>query len=741
MSGDEHQEARRAEQSAVGSADSLTAGVAARAALWRHVVLLLAAVAAVVVATHWRVLSAQALSFDDVQYLTENELVRNPSWNSVGRFFGEVLRPSTVGGYYQPLAMTSLMLDCARGGTPDNLRAFHETNLALHTLNTALVGLLLYALFGRPWVAAAVGLLFGVHPLTVESVAWLSDRKTLLATCFTLWCLLAYVRYVRRHGALCYGAALMLYTCALLSKPTSIMLPFLLLLLDYWPLRRRFTRYVILEKLPLLVLCAAFAIITFVSQVQVANVRMPGDEGVLRIPLTVCHNIVFYLYKIFWPVAVSAYYPFPRPLDLSHAAVLAGVIGTGVLLAGLLISLRWTRAAAAGWLFFFVAILPTLGVVGITGAIAADRYAYLPLLGILLCVAHFVGRVWDGRAAGRGGGLRRGVLLGVVVLLALLEAYGTRAHLAHWRDSVSLYRHMVAVAPDAAQSRNNLAIALVKQGQTAEAIEQYTAALRLEPDLPKIYGNLGAALAELGRVEEAGKCYAEAVRRDPQNARNHYNLGLTWLKTGRLPEAVRALEQAVRLQPDDPVLHNDLGNALAGMQQFERGIAAYREALRLRPEYAEAHHNLGLALVKAGRVAEALPCYAEALRLDPENAGVHNSRGTALARLNRIDEAVVAFRTALRCDPNHARAHNNLGQALALQDRPDEAVEQYTQAIRLQPDYLAAYLNLGEVLAQTGRRDEAAQVYQRVLQLVPGHAEAQQQLEALRQQDTSEQDQ
>ena len=187
---------------------------------------------------HWPALSAKALSFDDGQYLTENVLVQNPGWRSVQRFLTEVLKPSTVGGYYQPLSMISLMTDYALGGRPDNLRPFHSTSLALHVANTALIIVLLYLLFGRPWIAAAVGLLFGVHPMTVESIPWVGERKTLLAAFFALWCLILYVRYTRRNTWQLYVSCFVMYVLALLSKPTSLPVPVLMLLMDYWPLNR-----------------------------------------------------------------------------------------------------------------------------------------------------------------------------------------------------------------------------------------------------------------------------------------------------------------------------------------------------------------------------------------------------------------------------------------------------------------------------------------------------------------------
>jgi hypothetical protein len=234
-----------AQELAVQDTDSLLKQPTSKVYL---VAVLTVAVCAAALITHWPALSAQALSFDDNRYFVENFLVRNPSWESAKRFLTEVLEPSTVGGYYQPLTMISLMLDYALGGQTDSLLPFHITSLALHIANTALIIVLLYQLFGLAWVAAGVGLLFGVHPLTVEPIPWVGERKTLLAAFFTLWSLVLYMRFVHKGSSKAYRGSIILFVLALMSKPTSTPLPALMLLTDYWPLRRLKWRS-LLEKL------------------------------------------------------------------------------------------------------------------------------------------------------------------------------------------------------------------------------------------------------------------------------------------------------------------------------------------------------------------------------------------------------------------------------------------------------------------------------------------------------------
>jgi hypothetical protein len=309
------------------------------------------AVCIIILVAHWPVLSARAFYIDDEEYITQNALVQNPGWHSAKRFLTEVIRPSTVRGYYQPLTMISLMLDYAAGGRPDNLLAFHRTNLSLHAANTALLVILLYLLFGNIWAAAAVGLLFGTHPMTVEPIAWLSERKALLSAFFALWSLLFYVLFTRSSGKKFYAACLFTYLLAVLSKPTSVPLPFVMLLMDYWPLNRliimgRLNRKTLLEKLPLLVLLILFAVITLISQILAGGISFPGQphHKLLNPLLIFCHNLVFYPCKMLWPANLSAFYDYPRPFALSNPTVLAAVVASVVLIVILVVSLRWTRS-------------------------------------------------------------------------------------------------------------------------------------------------------------------------------------------------------------------------------------------------------------------------------------------------------------------------------------------------------------------------------------------------------------
>ena len=659
---------------------------------------LLTLIGAAVLAVHWPALSAEVLSFDDSDYLTENILVQNPGWNSARRFLGEVLAPSTVGGYYQPLAMISLMLDYAAGGRADNLQPFHRTSLALHVMNTMLVVVLLHLLFRHIWVAALVGLLFGVHPLTIEAIPWVGERKTLLAAFFALWSLIFYVRYGQTGKCKLFALCLITYLLALMSKPTSTPLPLLMLLLDYWPLKR-LNKRAILEKLPLLALAAAAALVTVISQGRTASVTMPDQYGPVRIVLILCHNIIFYLYKIVWPVNLTSHYPFPDPLDLSDGMILAGVIGTCLLLPLLLLSWRRTPALIIGWLFFFVAIFPTMGVIGFTIVIASDKFAYLPSVGLLITLTYLLAVLWRRWAVPSGVSPRCLALVLVLLLAAGFETCATRGQLARWQDTETYLRHMLRWAPKAALIHDMLGSELRHQGQLDAAIEEYQIALQLNPRYYKTYNNLGNVLTAKGNLNEALEHYRQSRRLKQNYQPALTNEARVLAQKDRFDEAVALYKKAIEIRPSDPKSHYNLAITLSATGRLDEAIYHYQQALRFKPEYPQAYNNLGLAWAKQDRLDKAIDCWRETLRISPTHHGAHNNLGLALAQQGKLHQAIEHYRCALNIDPDYYPAHHNLASALDDQGKIKEAVTHYHNAVRLKPDLLTAMKRLAWILA------------------------------------------
>ena len=591
---------------------------------------LIIAVCAAVLLVHWPALSAKTISFDDDQYLLRNFLVQNPSWSSAKHFLTEVLRPSTVGGYYQPLTMISLMLDCALGGSPENLVPFHATSLALHTANTALIIILLWLLFGRPWIAAGAGLLFGLHPMTVETIPWIGERKTLLSAFFALWCLVFYVRFSGKKNWALYGASLVMYMLALMAKPISVPIPAAMLLMDYWPLRR-LSRKSVSEKVPFFIIAAVSAAITYISQTTMGAAEFAGGYGAKRLILVVCHNIIFYLFKIVYPANLSSFYPFPEPLAISQPMVLAGVAGSILLIVLLIISLRRTKSLLIGWLIFFVMIFPAIGVLRFSNVIASDKYAYLPSIGLLMILAAFLG--WFCGAGGKNKVKTKCITVSLILLLlAGGESVATRRYLSHWRNTTSFCRYMLSLTPRAPTVHFMLGQAYCSQGELDEGIEQYKQALQYDPCDTGSYNNMGIALAKQNKIDEAIVCFTKAIELWPDFYDAHYNLGKSLQMKGEIDEAIEHLQKAIGYNPYYIEAYNNLAIAFQQQGKLDKAVEYYHKAIEIAPDYAVAHYNLGLALL----------------------------------RQNKLDEAISHFRTALKIQPDYTKAQISLEQALKM---------------------------------------------------------------------------
>lgn len=690
--------------------------------------LILLGVAAITVAVYWPVLSAGAVSFDEEDALFRNRTLQSPSLASAARVLREVASSREVSGYYEPLTLISLMADVACGGRITDLRPFHRTSLALHVANTVLLILLLHQLFGQPLVAGMVGLLFGIHPLTVEPIAWVWERKTLLTTFFSLLCLIAYVRYARRGGWLAYAASLAAFALALMAKPTSTPLPAMLLLLDLWPLRR-LGRRALIEKIPFVVLAAVSAVITVVSTARTAWVFLPATSSVLSIPLRMCWLIAFYVAKIVWPIPLSPIYSMPEPMSLSNGPVVAGLIGTSVLVLLLVLSLRRTRALAVGGLCFFVALLPTMGLIGYSWVVASDKYVYLPVIGLLLPLTWFLSRIWtDGDAAVRA--RRRIAIGGTAIVLIVAAAALTRHYLYFWQDSERLCRRTVDLAPDSPYAHHSLGVVLVKKGDSAGAIAEFRRTLQLKPDYGRALYNLGAMLMLAGNVDEAIAYYSESLRAEPNYADAHYNLGLALAKSGKRQAALAEYKEALRLRPDSTSVLASLAGLLADEGRSKEAVDYYLRALSLTPDSPETHSNLAAELLKIGRLDEAALHAAEAIRLRPDYATAHYNLAIARLQQGNRPEAQKHLEDAIRYRPDFPEAQNSLGAILYEQGRADDAVKHLSEAIRLQPDYVDANLNLAYVFDSQGRLDEAIRQYRRVLTIDPNRADARAALDA-----------
>jgi Tfp pilus assembly protein PilF len=549
----------------------------------------LLAVLGVVLATYWPALSAGALYMDDAFYLGAQE-TRNPSWASVKTIFREVLAPTVVKGYYQPLALISIMLDFLDPAAANNLRPFHRTSLLLHLLNVALVAVLLHLLFGNWLISGLLGLLYGLHPLNADVVLWIAERKAVLSTFFALLSLVLYVVYARKADQTGlrdwkrYGASLFMYVCAVLSKPTAVPVVALLVVLDYWPLRRLNWRTVF-EKLPFLVVCGLSAIVSVISQSR------SFDEGRLVVmhavylPFVIAYSIGLYLFKTVWPSGIVYDYQFPQPFSYTNSEVVLCIIGTVTAITVLLFSARRTRAWLAGGLFFFIAISPALGIVRFTSSVVSNRFMYLPMVGLLLPLAWWLTRLWNTPLGVLKASGMRVLLIGTGTVLAIASASVTRNYESQWHDTLELLHYYIAQSPNDWKLHTRMGNEWVEQGNLDSAIDEFTKAVHLNPGWAENHLNIGRASLTLGRPAEARKAFAGALRLTPGDWRCHVLMGVTLARLHMLEDGLKELEVADRLSPMTAEVHYNIAGILAQQGRLDEAIKEYQKTLHLDPQF------------------------------------------------------------------------------------------------------------------------------------------------------------
>jgi Tfp pilus assembly protein PilF len=578
--------------------------------------------------------------FDDIIHITENPMVRRGlTWHGLAWALTTMHAAN-----WQPLTWLSHLLDCTLFGLRP--AGHHLVNVAIHALNAALLFAVLRRSTGACWRAAAVALVFAVHPLRVESVAWVSERKDVLSGAFWMLTMLAYVRYARAPTAARFTAVLALLGAGLAAKPMLVTLPAVLLLWDAWPLGRwsggrpsgaraafasvsvelprppaplcRSPRVLVVEKLPLLAVCALAAVVTLAAQRRGGAVQSLEALPVAARIDNAMRSYVTYLWMAVWPVDLAFLYPHPAgagggAIGLTTAGLAAG---TTLLAVTVVAAALWSRLPylLVGWLWYLGTLLPVIGIVQVGNQALADRYTYIPLIGIAIVAA------WGAADLVRRRPRWRLFLGAAAAGLCAFWLVRTWEQIAVWRDEITLNAHALRVTANNVVAHNNLGRALYLQGRLREAAEHLERALALEPQFAEAHNNLGAVLLEEGRLDAAGERFARALEIDPAYAEAYDNLGLVRFRQGRLAEAAEHLEKAVALAPGYARGHYDLGTVRLNQGRPADAAAALEAALRLRPDHAEAHNNLGVALLELGQPKEAAARFEAALALKPDHA-------------------------------------------------------------------------------------------------------------------------
>ena len=697
--------------------------------------LLLAAGTAVL---YWPITGHGFIGFDDNQYLVQNWHIHSGlTWRAITWAF-----QSGYASNWHPLTWISHLLDYQFYGL--NPAGHHFTSLILHSVNSALLFILLKQMTGATWRSALVAALFAWHPLHVESVAWAAERKDVLSAFFWILTLMAYTQYARKRIAdsrgikspgngpaesatkspplpegegrgegearstptsgpgFYYGLSLALFALALMSKPMAVTLPFVLLLLDFWPLGRlqiltastadnthhavprrsgakARTRTTLLEKLPFFLLAIAASIITF--EVQHAG----GAVGTLSAaPISLRIENAFlayagYILKTIWPTNLSALYPLSPHLPI--ASVVGAIFFFVLVCAAAFWFAKKSPYLFSGWFWFAGTLVPVIGIIQVGAQSMADRYTYIPSIGLFIAI------VWGAAALLSKIPKAQNVFAGAAVMILAAFFILARHQLGYWQNGETLFKHAIAVTHNNYLAYSALSSSLDSEGHTDAAIQAANEAVRIQPDYPEGHYNLGTLLLAAGKTDDAIQNFEAALKVNPRFADAENNLGKAFQTEGKLDDAIAHLSAANRLSPNDPDILYNLGSVLLMQSKLPEAAAQFSEAIRLMPEHADAHGNLGVIYMRLGHPEQGTLEFAEKVRLKPNDSGARLNYGLALFDQNKTTEAAAQFNEALRLDPTSALAHYRLGLALAGQGKSPEAVAQCREALRLQPDF------------------------------------------------------
>jgi tetratricopeptide (TPR) repeat protein len=689
--------------------------------------------------------------WDDDEYVTTNLALR--TLGGLARIWFE---PGAVPQYY-PLTFTSFWIEYHLWGFASF--GFHLVNVLLHALSALLFWKLLRVLrVPGAWMAAAI---FALHPMHVESVAWISERKNVLSGVFYLGAALAYLSFSPPEGTRArkewrwYALAMALFAGALLSKTVTCSLPAALLLVLWWK-RQGSLRGELTTLAPMFVLGLTSTLTTVWMERH--QVGAEGAEWALSFVdrcLIAGRAVCFYIWTLLWPHPLAFIYP---RWDINAAVAWQYLFPAAVLAClalAVLMRRRLGSATLIGIFFFVGTLVPALGffdVYPMRFSFVADHFAYLatlaPIAWVCGTIAVLAAKLPRGKLAGSVAG---GSILAVLGMLTWQRGYAYAdldtlwldtvaknpacwmAHnnlgviaLDHGRtdEAVARFTEALRLWPGYAEAHNNLGNALRAQGKHEEAVAEYREALRIEPRYAGALGNLGIALADRGSADGGEEQLAAALRMQPKSAEAHYNMGTLLLQRGRNTEAREHFEAALKIAPDHAPAHASLGVALAAEERFDEAVTQLNEALRLQPSSADAHYNLATVLFRLGRVSAANEHFAAALRVAPDHAGAHLNFALALAAQNRVDEAVSHFDAVLSLHPDDVEARYNLATVLLEHGRADEAAEHFAAVLRLAPDHAEAHNNFGALLFGQGKLAEAIGQYREAVRIRPDDADA-----------------
>ena len=619
----------------------------------------------VIIVSYWQVINFDFVGYDDELYVTKNlNIQKGFTVKGVKWAF-----TTFQAGNWHPLTWLSHMLDCELYGLKPT--GHHWTNVQFHIANTLLLFFILQQMTGALWKSAFVAALFALHPLHVESVAWIAERKDVLSAFFGLLSIAAYCRYVENPRIINYLLIILLLGLGLMAKPMLVTLPFVFLLLDLWPLQRfkfRKNAYtgaveffgfkailqLIWEKIPLFALVAVASTLTFIAQQSEGAVKA---LEVLSLKVRVENALVSYVsyvLKAIWPSNLAVFYPHPgNTLPAWQIIVAALLIALSIFLS--MRTLKKYPYIAVGLFWYLGTLIPVIGLVQVGNQAMADRYTYIPLIGLFIIVSW---GVFDF--------LKKWHYHTIILILSAISAICVLAvctflQVGYWQNGITLFEHAIKVTNKNCVAHNNLGVLLSKEEKFDRAVFHYDEVLKIKPNDSRALYNKGCSLREKGNLDKAAFFFKESLKIRPDNAKAHNELAYILFVQGKPDEAVLHYRNALKIKPDSTDVYNNLANVLSFQGELDKAVSLYKEALRLDPENVDAHYNIGLFYKRQRKLKKAMTHLTKAIKIDPDYAKAYNEIGVILFQQGKYKKAGVFFSKAVQIRPNYKEAQKNIG--------------------------------------------------------------------------------
>jgi protein O-mannosyl-transferase len=644
------------------------------------------------------------VSFDDPIYVKNNPTVRHGLtlegiiWAFTGVYAAN----------WHPLTWMTHMADVELFGINPGMH--HLTNVILHVLNSIMLFFLLHGMTRTLWRSALVAALFALHPLHVESVAWISERKDVLSTFFWFLTMIGYMRYVTHRSISRYLLVAVSFGLGLMAKPMLVTLPFVLLLMDYWPLRRgdfaldsdsirQLVQRLILEKVPLIIMAFAACAVTFYAQSLGGAVSTLERINLMSRVQNAIISYGEYLWKTIWPVSLAAFYPYPKSFSLVtlSACLIFLIAVTLVVITGM----RKRPYLFTGWFWYLGTLVPVIGIIQVGSQSMADRYTYIPLVGLFIMItwgsADLLGKLHYGSLLFRA---LSAVILGILALL-------TWTQVQSWRNSETLFRHALLVTTDNYLAHNSLGVALYEKGEVDNAIWHYRESVRIRKDNVNAQCNLGVALAGKKQYIEAFQHYQECLRIKPGYSEAYYNMGVAYSELGKKEDAIRQYEAVLKNYPHHENAHNNLGFLLSQKGDIDGAIRHYLEALNTNPYNVRARINLADAWMMKGKMPDAFFQVTKALEIEPYNQDLYIKLAEIHVKASSPDQAIGAYRKALSINRKATKALYGIASIYAKQNRYDEALAMMKELSVIKPNDPSVDYNIACLYSRQGNLNES----------------------------------